>query len=323
MQTPLSTVCLIPSANPEPSPFVMAFFSGHPLITQSLLSDSEINQLIQLAGKSPVSFLQKPLSSHQSGEVVSDSIGSGSDFAEVRAYYPGDDPRIIDWRATARSTAPLVRTFYNELSRPLCILLDRSTSMRYATRSRLKAAQALRLAVLLGAQAIKEQRQVAFIILDNKHHWLPAQSGINSFKTMLRQANQPCSPEPSDLLPDWPHIIAGIKQHIERGSELILLSDFNSLKQQHKKILQALGRYCACQAFCIVDPSEQRVEFSSDIELSWKQSSFNLSKSQQPLLNQLIEARFETLIDLFKQSLIDFNLVSTVQDNLNPPRRAG
>ncbi len=294
----------------------MAFFSGHPLITQNLLSDSEINQLIQLAGKPLDSVYQKPLKSLQSGEIVSTSIGSGSDFAEVRTYYPGDDPRIIDWRATARSTAPLVRTFYSELSRPLCILLDRSASMRYATRSRLKAAQALRLAVFLSAQAIKEQRQVAFIILDSKHHWLPAQSALNSLKTMLRQANLPCPPEQSDHAPDWPQIVAGIKQHVEQGSDLILLSDFNSLKQQHKKSLQALGHYCACQAFCIQDPSEQRVEFSSDIELAWKQSTFNLTKSQQPLLNQLIEARFEMLIHLFKQSSIDFSLVSTVQDNL-------
>ncbi len=323
MRIPLSTVCLIPSANPEPSPFFMAFFSGHPLITQNLLSDSEINRLIQLATKPLDRVYKKILSSHQSGETVSDSIGSGSDFAEVRDYYPGDDPRIIDWRATARSTAPLVRTFYNELSRPLCILLDRSTSMRYATRSRLKAAQALRLAVLLGAQAIKEQRQVAFIILDNKHHWLPAQSGLNSLKSMLRQANQPCPPEPSEHVPDWPHIIAGIKQHIVQDSDLVLLSDFNSLKQQHKKTLLALGRYCVCQAFCIVDPSEQSVEFSSDIELVWKQSVFNLKRSQQPLLNPLIEARFKMLIDLFKQSSIDFSLVSTAQDNLNPQRRAG
>ncbi len=298
----------------------MVFFPGHSLLTQNLLSDSEINQLIQLAGNPLNSVYQKPLKSIQSGETVSANIGSGSDFAEVRAYYPGDDPRIIDWRATARSTVPLVRTFHSELSRPLCILLDRSASMRYATHSRLKAAQALRLAVVLSAQAIKEQRQVAFNILDSNHQWLPAQSGLNSLKTMFRQANQPCPPGHSDHESDWLHIFAGIKQHVEQGSDLILLSDFNSLKQQHKKSLQALGHYCACQAFCIQDPSEQRVNFSSDIELVWKQSIFNLTKSQQPLLNQLIEARFEMLIDLFKQSSINFSLVSTVQDSLNPQR---
>ncbi len=298
----------------------MVFFPGHSLLTQNLLSDSEINQLIQLAGNPLNSVYQKPLKSIQSGETVSANIGSGSDFAEVRAYYPGDDPRIIDWRATARSTVPLVRTFHSELSRPLCILLDRSASMRYATHSRLKAAQALRLAVVLSAQAIKEQRQVAFNILDSNHQWLPAQYGLNSLKTMFRQANQPCPPGHSDHESDWLHIFAGIKQHVEQGSDLILLSDFNSLKQQHKKSLQALGHYCACQAFCIQDPSEQRVNFSSDIELVWKQSIFNLTKSQQPLLNQLIEARFEMLIDLFKQSSINFSLVSTVQDSLNPQR---
>ena len=301
----------------------MAFFSGHPLITQNLLSDSEINQLVQQAGQPLDRLFQKPLKSLQNGETVSANIGSGSDFAEVRAYYPGDDPRIIDWRATARSTAPLVRTFHSELSRPLCVLIDRSASMRYATRRRLKAAQALRLALLLSAQAIKEQRQVAFIILDSKHHWLPAQSGLNSLKTMLRQANQACPPEHSDYTLDWLHIFAGIKQHIEQGSDLILISDFNSLKEQHKKTLQALGHYCTCQAFCIQDPSEQRAEFSSDIELAWKQSVFNLTKSRQSLLNRLIEARFEMLIHLFKQSSIGFSLVSTTQDNLNPLRLAG
>ncbi len=42
----------------------------------------------------------------------------------VRDYVPGDDIRLINWKATARSGKPSVRTFSGENSSSVCIIMD-------------------------------------------------------------------------------------------------------------------------------------------------------------------------------------------------------
>lgn len=52
-------------------------------------------------------------------------LGIGTEFTELRDYNAGDDPRLIDWKATARRDRPLVRVLEPEQEQTLIILLDR------------------------------------------------------------------------------------------------------------------------------------------------------------------------------------------------------
>ncbi len=55
--------------------------------------------------------------------------GRGMDFLDFRDYVPGDDLRMIDWRASARSTNLLVRQFLDDAFSQWYVCLDRSASM--------------------------------------------------------------------------------------------------------------------------------------------------------------------------------------------------
>jgi uncharacterized protein (DUF58 family) len=55
--------------------------------------------------------------------------GMGTEFAELREYSRGDDPRLIDWKATARRDRPLLRVLEPEQEQTLIILLDRGRLM--------------------------------------------------------------------------------------------------------------------------------------------------------------------------------------------------
>ena len=55
--------------------------------------------------------------------------GDGLEFDSLREYVIGDEPRRIDWRATARRGRPIVRTHRHEESRTLIIVVDRSRLM--------------------------------------------------------------------------------------------------------------------------------------------------------------------------------------------------
>lgn len=51
-------------------------------------------------------------------------LGMGTEFSELREYGIGDDTRLIDWKATARRSRPLVRVLEPETEQTLIILLD-------------------------------------------------------------------------------------------------------------------------------------------------------------------------------------------------------
>jgi len=55
--------------------------------------------------------------------------GVGLEFLDVRDYTAGDDPRAIDWRATARSRHLQVRRHHHEAGADWMICVDRSASM--------------------------------------------------------------------------------------------------------------------------------------------------------------------------------------------------
>ncbi|MEZ5980169.1 MAG: DUF58 domain-containing protein [Planctomycetota bacterium] len=80
--------------------------------------------------------------------------GSGIEFEEVRAYQPGDDVRTIDWKVTARTGEPFVKTYTEERQLRLHLVVDTSVSMDFGSGEATKreiAAEAV--ALLAGAAA--------------------------------------------------------------------------------------------------------------------------------------------------------------------------
>lgn len=78
--------------------------------------------------------------------------GAGIEFAQYRAYEPGDEPRRIDWKLFARSDKFFVREAEEESPVAVWMLIDASASMAQADRarpdwSRLDAARLLTLCI--------------------------------------------------------------------------------------------------------------------------------------------------------------------------------
>ncbi|HEY4130437.1 MAG TPA: DUF58 domain-containing protein, partial [Gemmatimonadaceae bacterium] len=58
--------------------------------------------------------------------------GEGGALAGLRDYVPGDDPRLLDWKATARHERPIVREQTIERSQSVMILMDCGRGMTQA-----------------------------------------------------------------------------------------------------------------------------------------------------------------------------------------------
>src|SRR5690349_19275679 len=80
------------------------------------------------------SFLHRqPVHSLLSGRRASRVRGRGLAFEEIRSYRPGDDVRLIDWRASARTGRAQTRVFTEERDRPTLLVVDLTAAMFFGS----------------------------------------------------------------------------------------------------------------------------------------------------------------------------------------------
>lgn len=130
------------------------------------------------------------------GEYRSVFRGQGMEFAEVRAYEPGDDFRAIDWNVSARLASPYVKTYTEERELTLLLVVDQSGSTRIggpASKAGLSTEVA---AVLALAAAWQNDRVGALVFTDQVEHVVPPRKGRRHALRVIRDlvAYEPRSP---------------------------------------------------------------------------------------------------------------------------------
>jgi uncharacterized protein (DUF58 family) len=182
--------------------------------------------------------------------------GFSVEFAEHRAYVPGDPLRHIDWRAFARTERLTVKEFEDETNVRCYLLLDASASMGY--RSEATALTKLEYACFLAAA-------FAYLMI---HQQDPA--GIVVFDKAIRRYIAPrASPEHLRILLEALELVkAGEKtrmaepfhelaETIKKRALIIILSD---LYDDEAEVLRALRhlkhRKHEVLLFHLLDPSE-------------------------------------------------------------------
>ena len=148
------------------------------------------------------------------GAHASRSRGAGLEFAQYRAYEPGDEPRQIDWKLYSRSDKFFVREAERESPITIWILIDASASMGQADRarsdwSRLDAAKAL--AQCLAELALQQDDRFGWIVLrDGGVELAVPHSGRRQRDRLLieldRVAADGTFPDEAVLAPVWERI---------------------------------------------------------------------------------------------------------------------
>jgi uncharacterized protein (DUF58 family) len=95
----------------------------------------------------------------------SPDFGFSQEFAEYRAYTPGDDLRHVDWNLYARTERTYLKRYRGETNSQLTILLDASNSMQYSSGRVKKMDYARFIAASLFYLAIHNQRDAAGLIV--------------------------------------------------------------------------------------------------------------------------------------------------------------
>lgn len=99
-----------------------------------------------------------------SGLHRSPRLGVSTDFAEHRAYQPGDDIRRVDWRLYARTDRLHVREFEAETNTEVMFALDTSGSMRFGSTSVTKLHYARIMVACLAHFSARQRDRVGLVL---------------------------------------------------------------------------------------------------------------------------------------------------------------
>jgi uncharacterized protein (DUF58 family) len=104
--------------------------------------------------------------------------GAGTSFANLREYVPGDDPRHIDWKATARRHRLISREFTVEQGQTIMIAMDCGRMMTQLAGDRPRFEYALASALTLADVALSTGDRVGLIVFDSlvRSYMAPARS---------------------------------------------------------------------------------------------------------------------------------------------------
>ncbi|SNX48532.1 hypothetical protein VTH8203_02150 [Vibrio thalassae] len=211
----------------------------------------------------------KSLWSQLNGQHTSPRKGRGMTFSEVRQYQPGDDVRQIDWRVTARTGKVHTKLFTEERERPVVLFIDLTSSMYTGTQLLLKSVQLCHLASLLSWVAINSKDRVGAVI--RSHHGVieirPSNSKASLYQMLNRLVeahNKGLHPSDtissgeqsfsrSELSKDPYKILSNL---CNKGSEVILLSDFSSISDHDINAITKLARHNRVRAIQVYDPIE-------------------------------------------------------------------
>ncbi len=199
------------------------------------------------------------------GERRSTTLGLGTELAQILPYQPGDDVRLIDWNATARTGEPHVRVQVAERAMTTWLVLDISPSMTFGTADRRKADVAEGVALAVGNAASRRGNRLGLVTFgDGPPRTQPPKQGRPGLTALLRTLRQ----EPAEHgtgATDLREALTRVTRIAKRGSLVVLVSDFRC-PRDFRPELSRLAAACGVVAVELRDPREQALP---DVGILW------------------------------------------------------
>lgn len=185
-------------------------------------------------------------------------MGMGTEFAELREYSLGDDPRLIDWKATARRSQLLMRILEPEQEQTLIILLDGGRLMTAQVNRLARFDWGMNTALALALTGLNRGDRVGLGVFDRQlHTWVPPERG----KPQLNKLIEAVTPvQPTMLEPDYLNAVTTVTHQQTRRALVVLITDLVD-KTASAELLSAMAcltpRYLP---FCVTlrDPAVDR-----------------------------------------------------------------
>ncbi len=190
------------------------------------------------------------------GQQHSRLYGRGMDYAESRAYQPGDDVRRLDWRLTARSGKLHTKLFQEEREGRVLVLLDTHASMRFGTRARFKSVQAARAAALVAWFAVRAGERIGAMAFGACDRVLKPRGGVRGALAFCGALGEWDALENPAQFEPLSGALARAGRLLHGASRVILISDGFSCDEAARKRLLDLRHHASVGVLMVGDPLE-------------------------------------------------------------------
>jgi uncharacterized protein (DUF58 family) len=250
----------------------------------------------------------------------SPDFGFSQEFAEYRAYTPGDDLRHVDWNLFARTERCYLKRYRGETNSQLTILLDASNSMNYTSgkagsRQPSKMDYARFVAASLFYLAIHNQRDAAGLIVfdDEVRDYIRPSTRQGQLHRLLAGLERA---EPRART-DFTKPLLHFQELLHRRGIVIVVSDFYEAPEAIVRTIEPL-RFHGNEVvlFHILDPQEIKPDLRGPAILVDLETSQQLEVIPEYARNEYrrkVDAHIEQLSSRARGAGIDYHLLVTDQ----------
>lgn len=186
--------------------------------------------------------------------------GFSVEFAEHRPYFPGDDPRYLDWKVLAKLDKLFVRQFEQETNMRCYLLIDASGSMGYGSAKGSKLDYAVKLSALLAYIVLRQGDAIGLAVFNERlKKFIPARRSSSHLQVILETLEQ-VKPEGKTR---FRRVIEELSSLLKRRSLLVMLSDLLDEDEALSMALHYLQRRGHdVLVLHLLDPDELKLPFT-------------------------------------------------------------
>ncbi len=160
--------------------------------------------------------------------------GEGTSFKGLREYTVGDDPRHVDWKASARRRKLITREFSVEQGQTVVIAIDAGRLMTQFAGPLPRFEYALSSALVLADVAVHSGDDVGLLLFDDEVRvWVPPSRGVTAIQRMRHAL---VSVEATMTEPDYAAAFRTLATRHRKRSLIVLFTDVVDVRSSQAMI---------------------------------------------------------------------------------------
>jgi uncharacterized protein (DUF58 family) len=242
----------------------------------------------------------------------SPDFGFSQEFAEYRAYSPGDDLRHVDWNVFARTERMYLKRYRGETNSQLLILLDTSASMGFGSHAVHKLDFARYMTACLCYMAMQQRDAAGLIVFDEdvKNYVAPSTRQGQLFR-LLHAIEKAEVGTHTDFAKPFVHF----QNFLHRRGIVIVMSDFYAPPETIVKVVEPL-RFKGNEVilFHLLDPQEIEPKFREPVLLLDMEDKSSLEVTPEYARTEYrvkIDEHIENLRSKARSAGLDYFLMNT------------